>query len=276
MAVASVRRARFLFAAVTVGHILLISTQVGTASGASLLEEGLVSAFAGAQRAAWAVVSGVQDVWSGYIALRSVRRENDALVRQVTDLRVRLQEERASAREAALLREALGLRARLPMASIAAEVVAGSASPDFRAVTIDKGSRDGVAVDMAVMAPTGVAGRVGRISPGSAIVQLLVDRSAAASVVIERSRTQGITMGDGSAAMRLEYLAATADIEIGDTVLTAGMDGVYPAGLLVGYVESFERTGPAYRNVIVRPAVDVSRLEVLLVVPRPEREAGPR
>jgi rod shape-determining protein MreC len=276
MTVASVRRARFLFAAVTVGHILLISTQVSTASGTSLLEEGLVSAFAGAQRAAWAMVSGVQDVWSGYIALRSVRRENEALVRQVTDLRVRLQEERASAREAALLREALGLRARLPLGGIAAEVVAGSVSPDFRAVTINKGSRDGVAVDMAVMAPTGVAGRIGRTSPDSAIVQLLVDRSAAASIVIERSRTQGITMGDGSAAMRLEFLAATADIETGDTVLTAGMDGVYPAGLLVGYVERFERAGPAYRNVIVRPAVDVSRLEVLLVVPRPERELGPR
>jgi rod shape-determining protein MreC len=276
MAVASVRRAGFLFAAVTVGHLLLISTQVSTASGASLLEAGLVSTFAGAQRAAWAVVSGVQDVWSSYIALRSVRRENDALVRQVTELRVRLQEERASASEAAVLRDALGLRARLPLASIAAEVVAGSASPDFRAVTIDKGSRDGVAVDMAVMAPTGVAGRVGRISPGSAVVQLLVDRSAAAAVVVERSRTQGITLGDGRAAMRLEYLSATADLEQGDAVLTAGMDGVYPAGLLVGYVERFERAGPAYRNVIVRPAVDMSRLEVLLVVPRPERELGPR
>lgn len=276
MAVAAVRRARLLLVAVTVGHILLISTQVSTDSGASLLEAGVVSAFAGAQRGAWAVVDGVRDLWSGYVALRSVRQENEALIRQVTDLRVRLQEERASARGAAQLREALELRARLQVASLSAEVVAGSVSPDFRAVTINKGEGDGVAVDMAVMAPAGVAGRIVRTTAGAAIVQLLVDRSAAAAVVIERSRTQGITVGDGSSALSLEYLSATADVEQGDVVVTAGMDGVYPPGLLVGQVERVERVGTTYRSVIVRPAVDFSRLEVVLVLPSPPKEQGTR
>ncbi len=276
MAVAAVRRARLLLIAVTVGHIILISTQVSTESGASLLEAGFVSAVTGAQETAWTLIGGVRDVWSGYVALRSVRRQNDELVRQVTDLRVRLQEERAAARGAVQLREALGLRARLPLSSIAAEVVAGTASPDFRSVTIGKGTDDGVHRDMAVMAPAGVAGRVVRATGSTAIVQLLVDRSAAAAVIIERSRTQGIAVGDGSDALRLEYLPATADVERGDLVVTSGIDGVYPAGLIVGQVERVERVGTAYRDVVVRPAVDLSRLEVVLVVASPGGEPGDR
>ncbi|MEW5983386.1 MAG: rod shape-determining protein MreC [Acidobacteriota bacterium] len=266
MALSSARRARYLFVAVTVGHILLISTQVSTRSGASLLDSGVVAAFTGAQRAAWAVAGGVRSVWSGYAVLRSLKRENEALVRQVTELRVRLQEERASARGAAQLREALGLRSRLQWETIGSEVVAGSASLDFRSITINKGMADGVAIDMAVMAPAGVVGRVVRSATAASIVQLLVDRNAAAAVVVERSRAQGIVVGDGE-TLHLQYLSATADLRKGDSVVTAGMDGVYPPGLLVGQVDRVDRAGMTYRDVVVRPAVDFSRLEVVFVVP---------
>jgi rod shape-determining protein MreC len=100
-------------------------------------------------------------------------------------------------------------------------------------------------------------------------VQLIIDRSAAAAVRIDRSRTEGIAMGNGDGTLRLEYLSATADIQQGDTVVTAGIDGIYPPGLALGLVERVERAGSTYRQVVIRPFADFSRLETVLVLVAP-------
>ena len=90
-------RARFLFVAVMVGHILLISSQVNSQRGVSLLQEALTTTVAEAQRVTWAVVGGVHHVWDGYVDLRGVRADNERLTREVADLRVQVQQERALA-----------------------------------------------------------------------------------------------------------------------------------------------------------------------------------
>jgi len=264
-------RARYLFIAVVLGHILLISAQVGARTGPPILQATLVTALTTAQRAAWAVVSGIHGVWDGYVYLRGVHEDNRRLVDENTGLRVQLQQERANARGAEDLRALLGLRARTAWRTAAAELVAGSASPDYRSIVLDKGQGDGVQPNMAVINAAGVVGRVVVVARGTSVVQLVIDRNAAAACVTERSGAQGIVLGNGDGSLRMEYLSATAEVERGDTVITAGTDRVYPKGLLLGVVERVDRAGPAFRAVIVRPAVDFSKLASVLVllVPAP-------
>jgi rod shape-determining protein MreC len=270
MALPDIRsRAGLLFVAVMVGHTLLISAQVNSRRGVSLLQESLTTVVVEAQRAAWAVVDGVRDVWSAYVGLRGVRAENDRLLGEVTRLRVQLQQEQAVSRGTEHLRQLLDLRTRTTWQTTGAEVIAGSTSPEFRSITIDKGRESGIRTDMAVMAAAGVVGRVVDSALRAASVQLLTDRNAAASVLIDRSRAQGIVLGNGDGTLRLEYVAAVADVKADDIVVTAGLDGVYPKGLPVGRVTLVDRNGTSYRRVVVTPFVDFSSLEAVLVVLSP-------
>jgi rod shape-determining protein MreC len=263
------RRARSLLVAVVLAHVLLISAQVASPAGPSLLRMAVVSVVTGIQEASWLVAGAVHGLWDGYAALRRVHEDNARLTQENTDLRVQLQQARANAAGADDMRALLELRPHLPWKTTGADVVAGSLSPDYRAVTIDKGLTDGISRDMPVLNAAGVVGRVAQPSATTATVQLLIDRSAAAAVRIERTRTEGIALGNGNDTLRLEYLSGTADVIIGDTVVTAGIDGVYPPGLGIGLIEHVERAGPAYRRVVIRPFADFSRLETVLVLVAP-------
>ena len=263
------RRARSLLVAAVLGHVLLISAQVGTPAGPSLLRTTAVAVVTEFQEGSWVVAGALQSVWNGYAALRGVRQENARLSEENTSLHVQLQQARAGAAAAEQLRALLELRPTLSWKTTGAEVVAGSLSPDYRAITIDKGLRDGIARDMPVLNGAGVLGRVALPAGDTSAVQLIIDRSAAVAVRVERTRTEGIALGDGEGLLRLEYLSATADITQGDVVVTAGIDGVYPPGLAVGRIDRVERAGTAYRLVVIRPFADFSRLEAVLVLVAP-------
>jgi rod shape-determining protein MreC len=174
------------------------------------------------------------------------------------------------------LRQLLELRDRAELETAAAEIIAAGATPEFRTVTIDKGSTDGLRADMAVISPAGVVGRVILSSPRAAKVQLLVDRNAAAGAVLERSRAQGVVVGVGADGLRMDYVPGTADVKPGDLVVTSGIDGIYPKGFVIGTVETVERGAGTYHEVRIRPAVDFSRIEEVLVVltPPPARESA--
>jgi rod shape-determining protein MreC len=263
------QRSGFLFLAVMLGHVILISAQVNGRTGVPILEAVTFGVFAQMQRAVSAGTSGVRRVWSGYVSLRHLKTENDDLKRQLADAQVDLQRQRALADRSRGLERLLGLRDQSKLATTAAEIIAAGASPDFRTVTIDKGSRDGLRADMAIIAPGGVVGRVAVASARAAKVQLLVDRNAAAGAIIERSRAQGVVVGGGDDRLRMDYVSEAADIAVGDVVMTSGIDGIYPKGFAIGRVESVEKNGPAYSRIVVKPAVDFRALEEVLVVLTP-------
>ncbi len=269
------QRSGYLFLAVAVGHIILISAQVNSRSGVPLLQALVFGAFAEVQRGTSAVVGGARGTWDGYLALHDVYTDNVALTGRLRDLEVRLQRERALAGQSEILRRLLDLRDRSQMPTRAAEIIGTSATADFRAVTIDRGTSDGVRPDMAVISPGGAVGRVVMPSRHAAKVQLIVDRTAAVAVIVERSRAQGIAMGTGENVLRLEYVSTSADIVKGDTVVTSGLDGIYPAGFVVGRIEEVERSGGTFKTLRVRPAVDFSGLEQVLVVLAPPAFVGP-
>ena len=268
------QRAGYLFLVVTLGHIILISAQINSRSGVPVLEQVTFGVFAEVQRSMTAVVSGVRHFWSGYVGLRDVREENAELKQQLADAQVQLQQQRALADRSRGLDRLLGLRERLTLNTVAAEVIALGATPDFRTMTIDKGSQQGLRSDMAIIAPAGVVGCVVVPSLRAAKVQLLIDRNAAAGALIERSRAQGVVVGGGDEMLRLEYVSEIADVAVGDVVVTSGIDGIFPKGFIIGRVEAVDRSGRAYRRITVSPAVDFSSLEEVLVVltPTPARE----
>lgn len=269
MALLDIRqRTGYLFIALAIGHIVLISAQVNTDRGVPILEAVTFGVFAEVQRVASSAIGGVRASWSDYVALQEVRNENQRLRDEVAQLRVRLQQERALAQRSRALEQLLGLRSEAELATVAASVIAGGASPDFRTVTIDKGTGDGLRPDLAVIAPAGVVGRVITPSARAAKVQLLIDRNAAAGALVERSRAQGVVEGTGG-GLRMNYVSGTADVQIGDTVVTSGIDGIYPKGFVIGQIESVERGQGVFGAIAVRPAVDFSSVEAVLVVLMP-------
>lgn len=271
------RRSGYLFLAVLIAQIVIISAQVSTRSGTPALEALALGLFSEVQRVGSAAVRGVREAWTGYVDLRGARAENDALLRQLRDARIALQQERALAQRTRGLQQLLELREQIAVSTAAANVIGAAATPDFRTITIDKGTGGGLRPDMAVIAPSGVVGRVVVPSARAAKVQLLIDRNAAAGALIERTRAQGVVLGTGDGYLELDYLSGMVDIVPGDTVVTSGIDGIFPKGFVIGWVDEVERSGSTYKRVTVRPAVDFSRLEeVLVVLTPPARDsAGP-
>ena len=231
MAILDIRqRTGWLFMAVVVGHILLISTQVSTRRGVPVLEALTFGVFAEVQRAASSGIGSARDVWQNYFALQETRRENEALRTEVAQLRVGLQQERALAEQSRMLQKLLDMKTSTPLETTAATVIAGGASPDFRTVTIDKGTGGGLRPDMAVISPAGVVGRIILPTGRAAKVQLLIDRDAAAGAVTERSRAQGVVVGTGT-SLRLDHVPGTADIKIGDRDRDLGYRRHLPEGV---------------------------------------------
>ena len=258
-----------LFVAVMLAHVILISAQVNSGSGVPLLETVTFGVFSEVQRTVATIVGALQHAWGGYVGLRGVRAENETLRHQLDDLQIRFQEERALATRTRQLETLLDLRNQQQLSTRAAQVIAAGASPDFRTVTVDKGTGDGLRSNMAVIAPGGVVGRI--VTPGvhAAKVQLLVDRNAAAGGLVERSRAQGVVVGSGDGTLRMEFVPDAADVQVGDVVVTSGIDGIYPKGFVIGRVETVDRGNGIYMVIRVRPIVDFPRLEEVLIVLTP-------
>ena len=221
------------------------------------------------QRAASSLFNAVGSGWGGYVGLRQVRAENEQLKAQLDAVQIELQEQRALADRTRNLEQLLAFRDRVTLETTAAEVIAGGATPDFRTLTIDKGTRQGLGADMAVIAPAGVVGRIITPTSRASKVQLLIDRNAAAGALIEPTRAQGVVVGGGDHRLRLEYVSEVSDIAVDDVVVTSGIDGIYPKGFVIGRVEAVSKSGAAYREILVRPSVDFSSLEEVLVVLTP-------
>ena len=277
MAVTDIRqRSGYLFVGVILAHVLLISALVNSKTGVPVLEAVTFGIFSEVQRTLSGGVSGVRHVWGSYVGLRQVKAENDDLKRQLAAAGIALQEQRALADRARGLEKLLELRDHLTLGTTGAEIIGSSASPDFRTLTIDKGTRDGVRPDMAVIAPAGVVGRVVVPSARSAKVQMLIDRNAAAAVIDERTRAQGVVVGGDNDRLQMQYVSEASDLAVGDLVVTSGIDTIYPKGLVVGRIETVEKNGPAFKKVVVKPAVDFSQIEEVLIVltPTPAKEAA--
>ena len=257
-----------LLLAVVVGHVILISAQVNARPGTSVLENVTFGLFTEVQRLATSVGNGVVGVWMGYVELRGLRDENEVLSQDVAVLQLQLQEQRARAQRADRLEQLLEFRQHLALPTVSARVIAADATPYFLTLTLDRGAEDGIRSDLAVLAPTGIVGRVvGQPTARAARVQLLIDRNAAAGALIERTRASGVVMGeDNEGSLRMEYVSNLETVWVGDRIVTSGIDGIYPKGFAIGTVTHVAPGVGLYQTIQIEPAVEFSQLEDVLVV----------
>ena len=267
----------WLFVAVVVGHVILISSQVQSRVGVPVLEAVTFGAFARVQAGTAGAVKAVRNTWSSYVYLRGVRAENESLRAQVAALETRLQEQREQALRADRLQALLELEPHVSVPTVAADVIAGYVNPGIMTITIGRGSNDGVMPDMAVISAAGVVGRVvGPVAANAARVQLLIDHNgpAAVAALTERARAGGMVVGvEGNPPLRMDFVSTLADVKRDDLVVTSGADGIYPRGFRIGWVETSERGDGLSLAITVRPAVDFRALDEVLVLLRPARAA---
>ncbi|MBI2413208.1 MAG: rod shape-determining protein MreC [Deltaproteobacteria bacterium] len=219
------------------------------------------------QRLMLGIQDSVKGVWSGYINLVDVQERNEELKKAltlVTEDNLRLKEEiNLNAR----LKSILEYKDQLPHKSKAAVIIGFNKEPWARTVTIDKGSADGIAKDLAVISPLGVVGRVIDVSTHTSTVLLGSDLRSNIDVIVQRSRIKGVAEGNGTDGFLLKYIRQVDDVQLGDLVLTSGLSGVFPKGVAVGEVVKIEKgRDNFFKSIEVRPSVNIQRVEEVLVV----------
>ncbi len=248
----------------------LMSSRIKNAGQNSLLEEAVMSLMSPFLKLAHWTGQGVSGTWGAYVDLRGVERENRRLRSQVDDLALKAQEAEESRQELARLRELLDLRASVPWTTVAARVIARGTDGGARIITLDRGSHDGVRLNMPVLTSRGIVGRVIEASPGTSKVQTVLDPNSGVAGLIQRTRVQGMIVGEGERGCRMEYVNELSNVEVGDVIVTSGLDQIYPKGYTIGVVVSIGEGEGLTKLVDLRPEVDFRRLEEVLVLLKPE------
>lgn len=199
---------------------------------------------------------------------RSLKEENRRLRDEVARLNREIESREEEQMAYRRLADTLEFQRVTGLGMTVAAVIGHDSTSLFKTVLINKGSRDGVMKNAAVVTADGVVGKTTKVYPGSARVLLLTDRSSGISALVRRTRDQGVLQGTGKGECEMEYLSPQADISVGDTIVTSGMAGIFPKGIRVGSVVGVKRGGYMLQNVKVRPAATLDRLEEVIVLER--------
>jgi rod shape-determining protein MreC len=249
--------------------LLLLSMNSGQQRAWNPLEQLVIEGTAPIERIFQRTMAWTEELWSNYFFLVNVRRENADLRKELNALKMENSRYRESLFTYQRLKALLQFKQSINIPAVAAQVIGLDPTGWFRSVIIDKGTRAGIRMDMPVVNASGVVGRVVSVSPHYAKVLLLTDQNSAVDSLIQRSRDRGIVRGLSADTCALDYMIKTSDVRVGDTVVTSGLGGVYPKGIPIGQVVSLEDSpGDLFRHIIVKPAVDFSRLEEVLVILR--------
>ena len=209
----------------------------------------------------------VRDVWEGHLALRKVHEENRRLRQEIRALRAQNAELRELASASERLAALLEFREHQYPQTVVAKVIGRDTTNWYRAVVLDKGTRDGVREEMGVIAPTGVVGRVVKTTASSSMVLLLTDPSNAITALIQRTRDEGIVEGTAQGLARIKYVPLLSTVRVGDRVVTSGLTGGFPKGLPIGAITRIDKAeGDLFQSAEIAPEVDFSRLEEVLVI----------
>jgi rod shape-determining protein MreC len=218
--------------------------------------------------------SWIREIQESRLTLGGYKAENERLRQKIIELekeRNRLWEAEATNQR---LQQLLEFRAQLPTGGITASVIAGSANSWFKSCLLDKGSADGIRKGMAVLTPLGALGRVIEVMSHTAKVLLITDPNSGVDVLVQRTRARGIVSGSLENGPIMKYVKHSEDIQVGDRLITSGMDGVFPKGMMVGAVTAVRKqTVGLFQQITVLPAVTLDTTEQVLVVNAQENSA---
>ena len=244
--------------------VLSVSSRRFTAFGIERIAISFVSPF---QELVTRTMRFTRDIWYQYFYLVTVTKQNQTLrtrLNQAIEVNNQWQEtELANSR----LRNLLDFEKTISQMVVAAEVIGRDPSAWFKTVIIDKGKADGLTRGLPVVMPQGITGQVVEVSNHYSKVMLIIDRNSAVDALVQRTRARGVIKGDSTERCRLDFVLRKNDVRVGDTVVSSGLDGVYPKGLRIGFVaEVIEHDADIFHEVIVTPYVDFEKLEEVLVV----------
>jgi rod shape-determining protein MreC len=209
----------------------------------------------------------IRDLQESRLTLRGYKADNQRLRERIVELekeRNRLLEAEATNQR---LLQMLEFRTQLPAGGITSSVIARSASAWFRSCLLDKGSVDGIRKGMAVLTPLGALGRVIELTSQTAKVLLITDPNSGVDVIVQRTRARGIVSGSLENGPVMKYVKHGEDIQVGDRLITSGLDGVFPKGMMVGTVTAVRKqTAGLFQQISVLPAVTLDTTEQVLVV----------
>jgi len=273
------RRARTVLALLLVAAIVLITIDFRQPDGGPVdrLQRLAIAVFGPLQQGASAVVRPVANLAGGVAELGGLRDRNRRLEAEVARLRAQERTHQDVLGENRRLRGALGMARRCGCRTVGAAVVASSGSNFQLSVTVDAGTRQGVARGMAVLDADGLVGRVTQVTSDYATVLLVTDPTSGVAASLARGHAPGIVKGSGSQLLSFQPVRAGTRVRPGDPVVTQGYQGgVFPAGLPVGVVERVDPAGAAslVPRVAVRPYAALGALDVVAVVVERPRPAG--
>lgn len=207
-----------------------------------------------------------QDMHQGYLDMRRAVNENVQLRRKVASLTTENLKLNQSSTDMRRLRSLLAYSEQFEFETSMAQTIMLDTAGRFKSIIIDRGSADGVQVNDVIANANGLIGRVVLTTNDLAKVQLVTDTNCSVGSLIERTRRQGVVRGLGGNIVQMYDIPSLADVQPGDRILTAGIDGVFPRGIPIGTVVRSEPGQSLFKSVTVRPAVDFGTIEEVIVI----------
>ena len=206
-------------------------------------------------------------LWERYVALWSVQEQNDELRRRLETLAGTARQARELDLTNQRLEKLLALREELGVTAVAAHIIGRSTVAWVQTVILDKGERHGISKGMAVLAPEGVVGQVISVSPHAARVLLISDPSSGVDALVQQTRVRGIAAGTVEGGCVLKYVQRGDEVQVGDQVVTSGLDGIFPKGQPIGTVARVgTKDSRMFQDVEVMLSAELSKVEEILVV----------
>jgi len=266
VALPSRHRSLVLLAGVIVLQILMLAVQIKRDSEGRLIRVWTVGAVSPFERAGSNGFGWVRNTWRHYFALQNTARESEEIRRENDTLKLQLSQLQGKAAEADRLAALLNFRqshAEVPM--IAARVIGVSAGTASLTIQLDRGERDGIRKNMGVITPDGVVGKVVETYPNAAQVLLLTDKESGVGAMMADSRIQSPVGGQGEPLLVMKYVPNDDTVNVGERVITSGMDRIFPRDLPVGTVAEI-KSGNPFKQIRIKPAANLERLEEVLVL----------
>lgn len=247
-------------------NLALLSVQIEGPSGTLLFKTWTLALQTPILAVSSGATNGIRHVWSNYIWMVGARAENEHLRQNLQQLMRMKGAYEQTQQENVRLRRLLSVNETLSLKSIGARVIARTPNFLSNIVYIDRGLADGVPMDAAVISGDGIVGRIVLATKHQAQVQLITNPDASVGAILERTRTPGVLRGTGDLLLEMVYVANTEQVEVGENVLSSGLDGIYPKGIPIGKVVDSHKGKGVFRSIKVEPRMDMIRLEEVSIL----------
>ena len=263
-------RIAWVFAPLLILHLVLLSLQIEDSSGTILLKTWTLRIQSPVFAVGGSVFGGMKQAWHDYVWLIGARDENRQLKETVSRLsflnrtyeEARLENERL--RGLVAMNESIANDADFSI--LGARVSART--PEYLAniLYVNRGSKHGVRANAPVISGNGIVGRVILVTELYSQVQLITNPDASIGAMLSESRTPGILTGTGDELLTMNYISNILPVKTGEVVLSSGLDGIFPKGIVIGEVVVSERGNDIFREIKVKPAIDLVRLEEVVIL----------